>query len=106
ALVSPNGPATAVARPRQTPKKDKQAPPAADKISTTQHTITLGGQTIAYTARAGTIVMKNEDGTAVANIFFTAYTKDVADPARRPVTFTFNGVPGSSSVWLHMGAFG
>jgi carboxypeptidase C (cathepsin A) len=95
-----------VERPMQTPKEDKQAPPPADKISTTQHTITLGGQTIAYTARAGTIVMKNEDGTPVANIFFTSYTKDGADPARRPVTFTFNGGPGSSSVWLHMGAFG
>ena len=90
----------------QAPKEDRQAPPPADKISTTQHTIVIGGQTIAYTARAGTIVMKNEDGTPVANIFFTSYTKDGENPARRPVTFTFNGGPGSSSVWLHMGAFG
>jgi carboxypeptidase C (cathepsin A) len=95
-----------VERPMQAPKEDRQAPPPADKISTTQHTIVIGGQTIAYTARAGTIVMKNEDGTPVANIFFTSYTKDGENPARRPVTFTFNGGPGSSSVWLHMGAFG
>jgi carboxypeptidase C (cathepsin A) len=95
-----------VERPMQTPKEDKQAPAPADKISTTQHTLTVGGQTIAYTARAGTMVMKNEDGTPIANIFFTSYTKDGENPARRPVTFTFNGGPGSSSVWLHMGAFG
>ncbi len=85
---------------------DEKTPPPADKISTTQHTVVIGGQTIAYTARAGTIVMKSEDGTPEASIFFTAYTKDGENPARRPVTFTFNGGPGSSSVWLHMGAFG
>src|SRR5207249_11547172 len=61
---------------------------------------------INYTARAGTIVMKDEEGTPKASFFFVSYTRDGADPARRPVTFTFNGGPGSSSVWLHMGAFG
>src|SRR3954454_23248 len=96
----------AVERPVPAQRSDRQAPPPADRISTTQHTITIGGQTIAYTARAGTIVMKNEDGTPTASIFFTSYTKDGENPARRPVTFTFNGGPGSSSVWLHMGAFG
>lgn len=97
-------------RPAQQSKADAKAdgktPPPADKISTTQHTVVIGGQSIAYTARAGTIVMKDEDGTPTASIFFTAYTKDGENPARRPVTFTFNGGPGSSSVWLHMGAFG
>src|SRR4051812_16009079 len=96
----------AVERPVPAQRSDRQAPPPADRISTTQHTITIGGQAIAYTARAGTIVMKNEDGTPTASIFFTSYTKDGENPARRPVTFTFNGGPGSSSVWLHMGAFG
>jgi len=79
---------------------------AKDKISTTQHTVTIGGQTISYTARAGTMIMKDEEGKPRASFFFTSYTKDGADPARRPVTYTFNGGPGSSSVWLHMGAFG
>jgi carboxypeptidase C (cathepsin A) len=96
----------AVERPVQGQRTDRQTPPPADKISTTQHTVTIGGQAIAYTARAGTIVMKSEDGTPTASIFFTSYTKDGENPARRPVTFTFNGGPGSSSVWLHMGAFG
>jgi carboxypeptidase C (cathepsin A) len=77
-----------------------------DQISTTQHSVTVDGQTINYTARAGTIVMKDEEGTPKASFFFVSYTRDAADPARRPVTFTFNGGPGSSSVWLHMGAFG
>ena len=52
------------------------------------------------------MVMKDEDGKPQASVFFVAYTRDGADPAKRPVTFTFNGGPGSSSVWLHMGAFG
>ena len=69
-------------------------------------TVTIGGQTINYTARAGTMIMKDEEGKPRASFFFISYTKDGADPAQRPVTFTFNGGPGSSSVWLHMGAFG
>lgn len=73
----------------------------------TKHTIRAGGQEIKYTATAGTIVMKLEDGTPKATIFYIAYTKDdVADASQRPITFTFNGGPGSSSVWLHLGVFG
>jgi carboxypeptidase C (cathepsin A) len=52
------------------------------------------------------MVMKDESGEPIASFFFTSYTKDGADLAKRPVTYTFNGGPGSSSVWLHMGAFG
>jgi carboxypeptidase C (cathepsin A) len=78
-----------------------------DHLSTTRHTVTIGGNKLTYDATAGTLVLKDEDGKARASIFFTAYTKiDVKDPATRPVTFLFNGGPGSSSVWLHMGAFG
>ncbi len=50
--------------------------------------------------------MKDEDGKPQASFFFVYYSKDGADPAKRPITFAFNGGPGSSSVWLHMGAFG
>ena len=78
-----------------------------EKIVTTRHRITLGGVEIPYTATAGTLLLKEEDGRPRASIFFVAYTRDgVKDVASRPVTFTFNGGPGSSSVWLHMGAFG
>jgi carboxypeptidase C (cathepsin A) len=90
----------------QEKKEAAPAPSVADKISTTQGTTRIGGETIAYTARAGTMTLRDDEGTVKANIFFVAYTKDGVDPAKRPVTFTFNGGPGSSSVWLHMGAFG
>ena len=86
-------------------QKEKKEPPQ-DNIVTTTHSIRVGNETINYTARAGTIILKDEDGDPRASFFTIAYTKDGADPAKRPVTFTFNGGPGSSSVWLHMGAFG
>jgi len=96
-------------RPAPPPAEKKADAPkesTKDQIVTTNHTITINGQVIAYTARAGTMIMKDDDGTPRASVFFVSYTKDGADPAKRPVTYTFNGGPGSSSVWLHMGAFG
>lgn len=73
----------------------------------TKHSISIKGQLITYTATAGYLQLKTEDGKPKANIFFVAYTKDgVADRKKRPVTYTFNGGPGSSSVWLHMGIIG
>ena len=99
----PAAPAPA-AKEAETPDKPKETP--RDQINTTQHSVTVNGQAINYTARAGTMVLKEEDGTPRASFFFVSYTRDGADSARRPVTFTFNGGPGSSSVWLHMGAFG
>src|ERR1041384_7476863 len=82
----------------------------ADDLVTTSHT--LGD--LAYTATAGRAVLRREvltdgkfDGNlAKAEVFLTSYTVDGADPARRPVTFAFNGGPGSSSVWLHLGLLG
>lgn len=83
-------------------KKEDEKP----KLSVTQHTLTLGGQKIAYTATAGMMLMKNDAGDEKANIFFVAYTKDDTQAAGRPVTYCFNGGPGSSSVWLHLGMLG
>jgi len=79
-----------------------------EKISRTQHTVVIHGQEVKYTATAGTIVLKAEDGEAKASIFYIAYTKDQAEeePQYRPITFSFNGGPGSSSVWLHLGLLG
>ncbi len=99
----------ALAQEAEKPKDEKPAAPPKeqkDNISTTSHSVTVGGEVIKYTAHAGTIVMKDDEGTPRASVFFVSYTKDGADPARRPVTYSFNGGPGSSSVWLHMGAFG
>jgi len=69
--------------------------------------VNAGGRDVAYTATCGTLALTTEEGEVEARVFFTAYTLDgQVDPSVRPVTFTFNGGPGSSSVWLHMGAFG
>ncbi len=73
----------------------------------TQHSITIDGQQIRYTATTGTMLLKDENDKPIALFGFTAYTKDgVSDPSTRPITFAYNGGPGSSSIWLHMGALG
>ncbi len=73
--------------------------------SVTRHSGSFGGTKVSYTATTGETYLKDKDGKPTAAIFSTAYVKDGADP-RRPVTFLYNGGPGSGSVWLHMGAFG
>lgn len=109
-----------------------------DEPVVTHGTVTIGGREIAYTATAGKMLIKNDEGEPKAHVFYVAYTKD--DPAAksrkkskknadddangdeeetsgddeeaatktnsRPITFAFNGGPGSSSVWLHLGMLG
>ncbi len=83
------------------------APPAVETTSKTDHEITLNGKKIPYTATAGTLILKKDDGKPWASMFYVAYMRsDVQDAARRPITFSFNGGPGSASIWLHMGALG
>jgi carboxypeptidase C (cathepsin A) len=72
----------------------------------TRHQITLAGKVLHYTATAGRLPIKRGDGKTEAEMFFVAYTLDGQDAAKRPLTFCFNGGPGSASVWLHMGAVG
>ena len=89
-----------------TAKKAAGSSPVFQEIfSTTNHTLRLGKKNLHYTATAGYLVIKEDDGKQKANIFFVAYTKK-GPQSRRPVTFAFNGGPGSSSVWLHFGAIG
>ena len=77
-----------------------------EESSVTDHSIKIGGQTIPYKATAQTILLKNDKGEPVALLYSTAYTRnDVKDPSTRPLAFLYNGGPGSSSVWLHMGSF-
>ncbi|RCW39990.1 carboxypeptidase C (cathepsin A) [Halopolyspora algeriensis] len=86
----------------------------ADDLVTTHHTITAKGTELSYTATTGRVVLREEahtDGTfdghvAKAEMFVTAYTVDTAEPGSRPVTFAFNGGPGASSTWLHLGLLG
>lgn len=78
-----------------------------ESSSVTHHTIRLDGRNIPYEATAGTILLKNEKGDPTASIFYVAYTRsDVQNLSERPLAFLYNGGPGSSSAWLHMGAFG
>jgi carboxypeptidase C (cathepsin A) len=95
------------------PQNEKPEPPADDLV-TTSHTLRTPSGELAYTATAGRIVVRHEkhtDGTfdghePHAEVFLVAYTLDGAEPGTRPVTIAFNGGPGSSSVWLHLGLFG
>ena len=80
--------------------------PALTPDAVTHHTLALGGKTLQYTARAGTITLRNATDQPTARVFYTAYTLDGADPSRRAVTFLYNGGPGSSTMWLRMGSFG
>ena len=72
----------------------------------THHQISLNGKTLKYTATTGRLPIKRGDGKIEAEMFFVAYTLDGQEAAKRPLTFAFNGGPGSASIWLHMGALG
>ncbi|MGH9477283.1 MAG: S10 family peptidase [Terriglobales bacterium] len=81
-------------------------PPQAAQ-SVTAGSVVVEGQRIDYTATAGTVILKNQQGEPTGSMFYVAYTRNgVTEESHRPVTFFYNGGPGSSSIWLHMGAFG
>src|SRR5580700_3642396 len=72
----------------------------------THHQLTVDGKLLKYTATTGRLPIKRGDGKIEAEMFYVAYTLDGPDAAKRPLTFAFNGGPGSASIWLHMGALG
>ncbi len=72
----------------------------------THHQLTLDGKPLKYTATTGRLPIKRGDGKIEAEMFFVAYTLDGQDASKRPLTFAFNGGPGSATIWLHMGALG
>ncbi|MDQ2889113.1 MAG: peptidase S10 [Gemmatimonadota bacterium] len=82
---------------------DSAGVPALERISVTHHTAMVGGHQIAYTAHAGTLVLRDDEGKPDASVFFIAYTRDGENATSRPLTFFFNGGPGSASLWLDMG---
>ncbi|HEX7721395.1 MAG TPA: hypothetical protein VF397_04510, partial [Pyrinomonadaceae bacterium] len=91
----------------QRPPQERPSPVPEETPVITHHSITVGGKELHYTATVGMMPLKNRDGETEARIFFMAYTLDgVSDRQKRPLTFSFNGGPGSASVWLHMGALG
>lgn len=95
---------------RQSPEEKPAGPSSIalkDEVISTHHSITINGVDTSYTATVGTQVLKDDKDAAKASIFFVEYIKDgVTDRSVRPVTFCFNGGPGSSSVWLHLGMLG
>jgi len=96
-------PVAARAQAAPTPAPFRPLPNVKDAV--THHAITAGGHRIAYTARAGTILLKDKENEPAASMFYVAYTADRGDARTRPVTFFWNGGPGSSTIWLHMGSF-
>ncbi|MGE5243058.1 MAG: S10 family peptidase [Betaproteobacteria bacterium] len=85
----------------------KEEPKAAPPPAVTHHRLSVGGGVIPYTATAATIDLTNDKDELIGRMFYVAYTEDgVTDVTKRPVTFVFNGGPGSSTMWLHMGSFG
>jgi carboxypeptidase C (cathepsin A) len=96
-------------------KPGETRPAPLDQLTTTQHSLRLAGEELHYSVTCGTMVLREEsekDGAAEghkpkATVFFVAYTRDgVPDRSKHPITFSFNGGPGSSSVWLHLGLLG
>jgi carboxypeptidase C (cathepsin A) len=82
-------------------------PDATHKPVFTTNTVTIAGQRVTYIAETGMLPILKKDGTTSASVFYVAYTRTgETDKSARPVTFCFNGGPGSSSVWLHLGALG
>jgi carboxypeptidase C (cathepsin A) len=82
-------------------------PDATHKPVFTTNTVTIAGEPVKYVAETGMLPILKPDGTTIASVFYIAYTRlDETNMNTRPVTFAFNGGPGSSSVWLHLGALG
>ena len=108
--------ALAVSAPTASPAQEPLPSAAADKcngetpegqVAITRHSFSAGGKSFDYTAKAGTMMIRDKAGHPSAEIGFTAYSRPVVKgAAARPVIFAFNGGPGSSSVWLHVGMLG
>jgi carboxypeptidase C (cathepsin A) len=86
--------------------ENKELIPTGVQVTITKGSNIVQGKKIDYTTHTGYLDLKNDTGKLIAKVFFTYYKKDGEDAAKRPVCFTFNGGPGSSSVWLHMGGLG
>ena len=93
---------------REASDKDKEEHFDVTEVApvVTHHQIAVNGKLLKYTATTGRLPIKRPDGKIEAEMFFVAYTLDDAEANKRPLTFAFNGGPGSASVWLHMGALG
>ncbi|HYM00646.1 MAG TPA: peptidase S10, partial [Blastocatellia bacterium] len=87
-------------------KAAEKAEVKEEKPVVTHHEVNVRGRVLKYTATAGLMPLKDENGTVEAHIFYIAYTLDDVDRGKRPLTFAFNGGPGSASIWVHLGCMG
>ncbi len=102
-------PAAKQSKKEKTPaaKGEPRPQEVEEKSVQKQASVTVDGKKIDYTVTTSRLVLKKDDGKARASVFYVAYTRNgVEHPAKRPVVFAFNGGPGSSAVWLHLGALG
>jgi len=109
ARAADTAPTNSPAAGTNAPAKNEAAtiPDATHKPVFTTNTVTIAGQPVTYVAETGMLPILKPDGTSRASVFYVAYTRQgEKDQTARPVTFCFNGGPGSSSVWLHLGALG
>jgi len=97
---------TQAQKPNLTAKQQPELITVPGQLSVTKNAVVIAGRKIDYTATTGYADLRNDTGKTIAKIFFIYYRKDGEEAGKRPVTFTFNGGPGSSSVWLHLGAVG
>jgi carboxypeptidase C (cathepsin A) len=86
-------------------RKDWALPPVAEQTRSTEHSVAVGSRVLRYRATAGTLTIRDAQGKPTASVFYVAYTSPPSG-RRKPVTFFYNGGPGSASLWLHMGSFG
>jgi len=97
----------APAEKEEAKKDDSAVAPVEEQAMPSRASVTVAGKLIHYTATPGTLTIRNDAGEPIASMFYTAYVADRAKGAKeRPVTFLFNGGPGSSTMWLHVGSFG
>ena len=98
---------SALADADETPAAPEDSKPEPEaKTFTSEHEIQIQGERLRYTATAGTLLLHDEKGDAIAEFGYTAYVKQGANSATRPIMFAWNGGPGSASMWLHMGVLG
>ncbi len=83
----------------------EQAAVPDEQSSVTEHSIVVDGETVPYTATAATMHLVNDDGEVTGSLYYTAYTRSDVERSTQPISFIYNGGPGSASMWLHRGAF-
>jgi carboxypeptidase C (cathepsin A) len=103
-MAEPATEAHTAAEPEQNKPDTLPIPP--ETKSETKHDWSAGGRAVHYTATAGNLLIKDDTDRANGSIFYVAYTEDGVAAKNRPVTFLYNGGPGSASLWLHMGSVG